>query len=154
MTMRALLAAVAVAAVSWTAPVFAQSRPAPPDAGAAPLRQLAIPTSPRRATSTGCWSAGSFGSTSPTAAQVLPKVTVRADVVLRPAAKTGWAIRKHSPKLAAEIDDFYRNWAIKQGVVAYRMNQYMTPAMPMRLRGPTGWRARSETSTGWSRNGR
>jgi membrane-bound lytic murein transglycosylase MltF len=58
-------------------------------------------------------------------AQVLPKVTVRTDVVLRPDAKTGWAIRKDSPKLAAEIDDFYRNWAIKQGVVAYRMNQYM-----------------------------
>src|SRR4030095_2959209 len=58
-------------------------------------------------------------------AQVLPKVTVRTDIVLRPDAKTGWAIRKDSPKLAAEIDDFYRNWAIKQGVVAYRMNQYM-----------------------------
>src|SRR5262245_5647926 len=58
-------------------------------------------------------------------AQVLPNVKVRTDIVLRPEAKTGWAIRKDSPKLAAEIDDFFRNWAIKQGVVAYRMNQYM-----------------------------
>jgi len=58
-------------------------------------------------------------------AQVLPRLTVRTDIVLRADAKTGWAIRKESPKLAAEIDDFYRNWAIKQGVVAYRMNQYM-----------------------------
>jgi membrane-bound lytic murein transglycosylase MltF len=58
-------------------------------------------------------------------AQVLPKLNVRTDLVLRADAKTGWAIRKDSPKLAAEIDDFYRNWAIKQGVVAYRMNQYM-----------------------------
>ena len=58
-------------------------------------------------------------------AQVLPKLKVRSDLVLRADAKTGWAIRKDSPKLAAEIDDFYRNWAIKQGVVAYRMNQYM-----------------------------
>jgi membrane-bound lytic murein transglycosylase MltF len=58
-------------------------------------------------------------------AQVLPKLKVRTDLVLRADAKTGWAIRKDSPKLAAEIDDFYRNWALKQGVVAYRMNQYM-----------------------------
>jgi membrane-bound lytic murein transglycosylase MltF len=48
-------------------------------------------------------------------AQVLPKVKVRSDLVLRPNAKTGWAIRKNSPKLAVEIEDFYKNWAIKQG---------------------------------------
>jgi len=58
-------------------------------------------------------------------AQVLPQVIVRTDIVLRADAQTGWAIRKESPKLAAQLDDFYRNWAIKQGVVAYRMNQYM-----------------------------
>jgi membrane-bound lytic murein transglycosylase MltF len=49
-------------------------------------------------------------------AQVLPKVRVRTDLVVRADAKTGWAIRKGSPKLAAEIDDFFRNWAMKQGV--------------------------------------
>ena len=58
-------------------------------------------------------------------AQVLPKVKVRTDLVLRADAKTGWAIRKASPKLAAEIDDFFRNWAMKQGVADYRMNSYM-----------------------------
>jgi membrane-bound lytic murein transglycosylase MltF len=58
-------------------------------------------------------------------AQVLPKIAVRTDLVLRADARTGWAIRKDSPKLASEIDDFYRNWALKQGVIAYRMNQYM-----------------------------
>jgi len=56
---------------------------------------------------------------------VLPKVTVRPDLVLRANAKTGWAIRKDSPKLHAEIDDFFRNWAMKQGVADYRMNAYM-----------------------------
>lgn len=56
---------------------------------------------------------------------VLPKVKVRRDLVLRANAKTGWAIRKNSPKLQAEIDDFFRNWAIKQGVADYRMNTYM-----------------------------
>jgi membrane-bound lytic murein transglycosylase MltF len=58
-------------------------------------------------------------------AQVLPRLTVRTDLVVRSNAKTGWAIRKGSPKLAAEIDDFFRNWALKQGVIDYRMNAYM-----------------------------
>jgi membrane-bound lytic murein transglycosylase MltF len=56
---------------------------------------------------------------------VLPKTKVRSDLVLRANARTGWAIRKDSPKLAAEIDDFFRNWAMKQGVADYRMNSYM-----------------------------
>ncbi len=59
-------------------------------------------------------------------AQVLPKLKVRTDLTLRKDARTGWAIRKESPKLAAEIDDFFRNWAIKQGVADYRMKAYMT----------------------------
>jgi membrane-bound lytic murein transglycosylase MltF len=58
-------------------------------------------------------------------AQVLPKLKVRTDLVLRADAQTGWAIRKDSPKLAAEIEDFFRNWAMKQGVADYRMNSYM-----------------------------
>jgi membrane-bound lytic murein transglycosylase MltF len=58
-------------------------------------------------------------------APVLPHLTVRGDLVLRADAKTGWAIRKDSPKLKAAIDDFFRNWAMKQGVAEYRMNVYM-----------------------------
>ena len=58
-------------------------------------------------------------------AQVLPRLKVRTDLVLRDDGKTGWAIRKGSPGLAAEIDDFFANWATKQGVAAYRMNSYM-----------------------------
>jgi membrane-bound lytic murein transglycosylase MltF len=69
-------------------------------------------------------------------AQVLPKVGVRTDLVLRENADTGWAIRKDSPKLKAEIDDFFRNWAMKQGVVAYRMNSYMKRIKE--LKDPTG----------------
>ena len=69
-------------------------------------------------------------------AQVLPKLKVRNDLVLRADAKTGWAIRKDSPKLAAEIDDFFRNWAMKQGVAAYRMNSYMKRVKE--LKDPTG----------------
>ena len=58
-------------------------------------------------------------------AQVLPHLKVRNDLVLRSNAKTGWAIRKGSPGLEAEIDDFFKNWAMKQGVADYRMNVYM-----------------------------
>jgi membrane-bound lytic murein transglycosylase MltF len=58
-------------------------------------------------------------------AQVLPKIQVRKDLALRKDAETGWAIRKDSPKLAAEIDDFFKNWAMKQGVQDYRMKVYM-----------------------------
>jgi membrane-bound lytic murein transglycosylase MltF len=79
-------------------------------------------------------------------AQVLPKVKVRTDLVLRADSKRGWAIRKDSPKLAAEIEDFYRNWAVKQGVVAYRMSQYMKRIRE--LKDPTtsaDWRRFQET---------
>jgi len=57
--------------------------------------------------------------------RVLPKLRVRTDLTLRADAKTGWAVRNDSPKLSAEIDDFFRNWAIKQGVADYRMNVYI-----------------------------
>ena len=57
-------------------------------------------------------------------AQVLPAIRVREDLVLRDGGKTGWAIRKGSPKLAEALDDFYRNWANKQGVIAYRNAKY------------------------------
>jgi membrane-bound lytic murein transglycosylase MltF len=79
-------------------------------------------------------------------AQVLPRIKVRDDLVLRADARTGWAIRKDSPKLAAEIDEFYRNWALKQGVVAYRMSQYMKRVKE--LKDPTmsaDWRRFQET---------
>lgn len=58
-------------------------------------------------------------------AQALPRIRVHSDLVLRANAKTGWAIRKNSPKLSAEIEDFFGNWAIKQGVADYRMAIYM-----------------------------
>ena len=57
--------------------------------------------------------------------QVLPKLVVHDDVVLRQPTKKGWAIRKNSPQLAAMLNDFYANWVKKQGVVPYRQKQYM-----------------------------
>jgi membrane-bound lytic murein transglycosylase MltF len=69
-------------------------------------------------------------------AQVLPKLKVRTDLVLRDDARIGWAIRKDSPKLAAAIEDFLVNWAQKQGVLDYRLAQYMKRIRE--LKDPTG----------------
>jgi membrane-bound lytic murein transglycosylase MltF len=56
-------------------------------------------------------------------AQVLPKVKVREDLVLRDDAYTGWAIRKNSPQLTAALEDFYKNFVKKHGVVESRIAQ-------------------------------
>ncbi|MGE5712732.1 MAG: transglycosylase SLT domain-containing protein [Betaproteobacteria bacterium] len=56
-------------------------------------------------------------------AQILPNVKVRDDIVLASGMRAGWAIRKGSPKLRAELEDFYANYVKKQGAHAYRITQ-------------------------------
>ena len=68
--------------------------------------------------------------------QVMPKLKAHADIVLRAGAKTGWAVRKNSPQLTAELNDFYLTWAKKQGVIPYRQQQYMKQIK--QLKDPTG----------------
>jgi membrane-bound lytic murein transglycosylase MltF len=87
-------------------------------------------------------------------AQVLPKIKVDDGIVLRDHGRTGWAIRKDSPKLAAAITDFYVNWAQKQGVINYRLAQYMKRVKE--LKDPTGsaeWKRFQETLTLFQRYG-
>jgi membrane-bound lytic murein transglycosylase MltF len=55
---------------------------------------------------------------------VLPRITVRDDVVLREAGQVGWAIRKESPQLVAALEDFHVNGIQKTGVAAYRLKKY------------------------------
>ncbi len=57
-------------------------------------------------------------------AQVLPDIRPREDLVLREQGYVGWAFRKQSPQLAAALQDFYVNWAKKQGVIDYRLAQF------------------------------
>src|SRR4249919_1842310 len=57
-------------------------------------------------------------------AQVLPAIKMRADLVMREQGYVGWAIHKDSPQLTAALDDFYRNYAKKQGVIDYRLAQF------------------------------
>ena len=56
-------------------------------------------------------------------AEVLPKIKVHDDVVLRSGGTIGWAIRKQSPKLQAEIDGFYKV-ASGQGLIKARLANY------------------------------
>lgn len=69
-------------------------------------------------------------------AQVLTKLRIHPAITLRPPTKKGWAIRKDSPKLAAELGEFYTTWAKKQGVIPYRQAQYMKTIKA--LHGATG----------------
>ena len=69
-------------------------------------------------------------------AQILPKIKVNEQVAVREGGKIGWAIRKGSPKLEAEILDFYQSYLKKQGVAAYRLKQYMSRVK--QIKNPTG----------------
>jgi membrane-bound lytic murein transglycosylase MltF len=69
-------------------------------------------------------------------AQILPKIKVNEQAVLREGGKIGWAIRKDSPKLEAEILEFYASYLKKQGVSAYRLKQHMKRIK--QIKDPTG----------------
>ena len=58
-------------------------------------------------------------------AQALPKLKVHEDIVLRPRTKMGWAIRKNSPKLAAELNEFYAYYAKQAGGIPVLQRQYL-----------------------------
>lgn len=55
--------------------------------------------------------------------QILPNITVISEAAIRTGGRTGWVIRKDSPKLAAEVMDFYANSAKKQGLISHLQAQ-------------------------------
>ena len=65
----------------------------------------------------------------------LPRVKIRNDLVLRRDATTGWAIRKGSPLLAAELAEFFASSA-KTGVAEQRLRTLTRRVR--QLRDPTG----------------
>jgi membrane-bound lytic murein transglycosylase MltF len=69
-------------------------------------------------------------------AQVLPKIQVNEQAFVREGGQIGWAIRKGSPRLEAEILEFYASYLKKQGVVASRLKQYMRRIK--QIKDPTG----------------
>jgi len=69
-------------------------------------------------------------------AQVLPKIKVNTQAVVRSGGTVGWAIRKDSPKLAAEVNDFYAKFVKKQNLHQVRMAQYYKRIK--QIKDPTG----------------
>jgi membrane-bound lytic murein transglycosylase MltF len=65
-------------------------------------------------------------------AQVLPNIKVNETAVLREGGKIGWAFRKGSPKLEAELNAFYVEYIKKQGISAYRLKQHMSRVKQIR----------------------
>jgi membrane-bound lytic murein transglycosylase MltF len=57
-------------------------------------------------------------------AQLLPQVKVNEKAVLRSGGLIGWGIRKGSPKLEAELNDYYVNFMKKHGTINWRKQQY------------------------------
>jgi membrane-bound lytic murein transglycosylase MltF len=79
-------------------------------------------------------------------AQVLPHVEVHEDVVLREGGRIGWAVRKDSPGLTAEILEFYRDEVSSKGATAYRLKKMQQHVKE--TKDPTGeaeWRRFEET---------
>lgn len=56
-------------------------------------------------------------------AEILPRVKVHEDIVLREGGRIGWAVRKGSPGLTAEILEFYRREVSSKGATAYRLQK-------------------------------
>ncbi len=63
------------------------------------------------------WVAGLWGA-------ILPNVKLHPDVKLRERGRIGWAIRKKSPKLAAELMDYYTQCVKKQDFFGNRLKDY------------------------------
>jgi len=69
-------------------------------------------------------------------APLLSKLVVHDDVVLRDRGRIGWAIRKQSPLLAAELNNFFQNLVRRLVPVASRRQQMMKRVKE--LEDPTG----------------
>lgn len=65
-------------------------------------------------------------------AQVLPKLKVREDLVLRAEGQTGWAVRKDSPKLVDALTTFDRMVVRKQGLLRQKVAKYHKRAKQIR----------------------
>jgi membrane-bound lytic murein transglycosylase MltF len=79
-------------------------------------------------------------------AQVLPKIKVHEDLVLRAEGYTGWAIRKGSPGLEAAINGFYREVLSKQGGIDARLAAYHRRAKQIANNtGDAEWRRLQQT---------
>ncbi|MGE5825040.1 MAG: transglycosylase SLT domain-containing protein [Bacteroidota bacterium] len=56
--------------------------------------------------------------------QILPKIRLNEQAILRKGGVAGWAVRKGSPRLEAEITEFWRTVVKKQNLQEARLKQY------------------------------
>jgi membrane-bound lytic murein transglycosylase MltF len=56
--------------------------------------------------------------------KLLPKIKVNSAAVVNSGGLLGWGIRMDSPKLAAELNDFYVNFMKKHGTIHWRKQEY------------------------------
>ena len=68
-------------------------------------------------------------------AQVLPKIALNEGAMVRDGGLVGWAIRKDSPKLQAELEDFHLNYLKKQGIYNYLRQQQFKRVKALRNAG-------------------
>jgi membrane-bound lytic murein transglycosylase MltF len=79
-------------------------------------------------------------------AQILPKIKVNQQATVREGAKIGWAVRKGSPKLQAEILEFYVTFLKKEEKLARRVKQYMSRVKQIKSSaGTEEWKRFEET---------
>jgi membrane-bound lytic murein transglycosylase MltF len=81
-------------------------------------------------------------------AKILPNVVVNANVAVRTGVRIGWAYRKDSPLLLAELNEFYYKYEKQRATIPYRFAQYSKQVK--RLQDPTGrndWKRFQETVT-------
>ena len=65
-------------------------------------------------------------------AQILPKIKVNEQAVVRHGGLIGWAVRQGSPKLEAEIVEFWRTVVKKQSLMDIRLRQYYSHVRQIR----------------------
>jgi membrane-bound lytic murein transglycosylase MltF len=61
-------------------------------------------------------------------AQVYPHLTLRDDLVINRGGQTAWAVRKNSPLLLAELNEFGRKVGLRQGLINMLGNRYLGSA--------------------------
>lgn len=79
-------------------------------------------------------------------AAILPNLIVNANAVVNADGRIGWAYRKNSPLLLAELNEFYYKYEKQRGTIPYRFAQYNKQVK--RLQDPTGrndWKRFQET---------
>jgi len=77
-------------------------------------------------------------------AQILPKIKVNEQAVVRQGGLIGWAVRKGSPRLEAEIGEFWRTVVKKQGLMEIRLRQYYSRVRQIRNNTASAERKRFE----------